>query len=482
MRRFLSERVDYDERLHAVYHQASEVEEADLVPWTAAFGAFLDPSPRVVDVGSGTGRWAAFLADHLGATVIGVEPSSAMRAEAERLSARPSVTYVAGTAEALPVDGAAFDAALLSRVLAHLVDLDTAASEVARSLRPGGMCLISAVFGDRLNDDSPLYRFWPQLRRIDQARYPTLREVLVSFRDAGLSDVTVEPVTSRVAPSLAAYRERAAMRGLSKFEYLTDEEFDRGLAAIDGERGGIDQPVEDRIELLVLKRRPAPVRSAPGRTRRWSTGEVATLRGLYRDATVADDIETVVDAKPVVAARDDDHHCELWLPAGTPTRRPVGLSPRLPRPWVRGDCIVEPGSWDWCSALVIHVPEEWRTTWVLWSPTGAFMGWMVDLDRPLRRDALGFVVDGLQLDLVVNQDRSWRWKDQHELDRAVALGFVTEADAARARAEGDRAVADIEAGRWPFTDEWRTWRPDPGWPAPSLPTGWWRASARDEDQ
>jgi SAM-dependent methyltransferase len=450
------------------------VDDDDLQTWVKLFTSYFDRESVIVDVGSGTGRWCAVLADHLDARVVGVEPSTAMRAESENVSGRPNVTYRPGAADALPVEDGACDGALLSRVLGHIPDLDAAATEVARVVRPGGICLIVGVFSDRLNGDSPLYRFWPQLRRVDGFRYPTLRDVLVSFRDAGFSDITLEPVTQHLGDSLAAYRERAALRGLSKFAYLTDEEFEQGLARIDAAAGVHDEPVVDRLEVLVLRRRPAPPRRVADSSHRWEEGDVVTVRGAYRDATIDADIETIIDAKPMVVARDDDDHLALWFPAFTRTRRPVALSPRLPRPWCRGDGVVVPGSWDWSSTLVIHVPGEWRTTWVLWSSDGSFMGWMVDLDRPLRREDTGFLVDGLQLDLVVDATRRWRWKDQDELDRAVALGFVSEVDAAKARAEGERTIADIEAGRWPFTDEWSTWKADPKWPTPELTASWWR--------
>jgi SAM-dependent methyltransferase len=47
----------------------------------------------VLDVGAGTGRDAAWLASR-GLEVVAVEPSSAMRAEAQRLHASPSIRWI----------------------------------------------------------------------------------------------------------------------------------------------------------------------------------------------------------------------------------------------------------------------------------------------------------------------------------------------------------------------------------------------------
>ena len=114
------------------------------------------------------------------------------------------------------------------------------------------------------------------------------------------------------------------------------------------------------------------------------------------------------------------------------------------------------------------VPGQWRATWVIWTPAWEFLGWYVNLEEPFRRTPLGFDVRDLQLDILVDTERKWRWKDEDELEGSVERGLISEAVARRARAEGAAAIADIERGAWPFTDDMRDWRPDPAWPIPTL--------------
>ena len=59
-----------------------------------------------------------------------------------------------------------------------------------------------------------------------------------------------------------------------------------------------------------------------------------------------------------------------------------------------------------------------------------------------------------------------------ELERAVGLGLVTQAQADSFIAEGKRAVARLQARISPFADDWEMWIPDPAWPIPSLPPNW----------
>lgn len=95
-----------------------------------------EPSPRVVDLGSGTGlssRWAATWAR----SVIGVEPNDDMRSIA---SARPvgSGTYRSGFSFATGVPDAAADIVIAVQAM-HWMEPVSTLAEVARILRPGGV-------------------------------------------------------------------------------------------------------------------------------------------------------------------------------------------------------------------------------------------------------------------------------------------------------------------------------------------------------
>lgn len=107
-----------------------------------ALPGLLDETWTVGDLGCGTGHVAASLAPFV-AQVIAVDGSEAMLAEARRrLAGHDNVQVLHGELEALPVDDAALDAAVLALVLHHLPDPGRALAEVARALRPGGRILV----------------------------------------------------------------------------------------------------------------------------------------------------------------------------------------------------------------------------------------------------------------------------------------------------------------------------------------------------
>ena len=99
----------------------------------------LDGCARVLDVGCGEGQVARPAAAS-GATVVGLDGSSAQLAEAVRRGG--GVHYLRGGATALPVRSGALDAVVLCLVVEHVAELEDLVAETARVLRPGGVALV----------------------------------------------------------------------------------------------------------------------------------------------------------------------------------------------------------------------------------------------------------------------------------------------------------------------------------------------------
>lgn len=107
-----------------------------------AFPALLDPDWVVADLGCGTGIVAEAMAPHVG-RVIGVDTSPYQLKEARRrLRTYGNVELREAALEALPLDSASVDAAVLVLVLHYLPEPRQALREAARVLRPGGRLLV----------------------------------------------------------------------------------------------------------------------------------------------------------------------------------------------------------------------------------------------------------------------------------------------------------------------------------------------------
>ena len=187
-------------------------------------------------------------------------------------------------------------------------------------------------------------------------------------------------------------------------------------------------------------------------------------------------------ARPMRVVADEADRVALWFPRGTrwmapiddPTREWDGdRGKRLAACAARGEWTHRELEWD-VDTLVLTCPDDWHAVWVSWLPGWQPWGWYVNLQQPLSRSAIGFETMDLALDVIVELDRSWRWKDEDELETFVDCGVFGPELAGRLRAEAERVLRRLEHDEPPFAERWHDWRPDPGWELPRLPEGWER--------
>ena len=249
--------VDYDERLHAVYAKGRSMSAQERNGWLQAFERHL-PRHRplaLLDLGAGIGRLTPGLADTFGGPVTGVEPSARMREQAEKNAAHPDVTYLAGSAETIPLPRASCDGALVYFVWHHVADKGMGAQELHRVVRTGGRLLVRTNCSDRM-PDVWWYRWFPRSAEVDRQMYRPFDAVVTDFTGAGWSFVTLDEVDMTSTTTMQEDYGRLRTRALSTFEHLTEEEITDGFAAIEEALGQVpdDTPVTSRSDLLVFER------------------------------------------------------------------------------------------------------------------------------------------------------------------------------------------------------------------------------------
>jgi ubiquinone/menaquinone biosynthesis C-methylase UbiE len=248
-------RLDYDRAADA-YARGRPLPEAAITAWCDAAAPYLgarDQGP-ILDVGAGTGWFAAAFAARFDRVVVAAEPSSGMRGKAVDTRRDPRVRWVAGAAERLPLRPRSTGAAWLSTVIHHFSDLDGAARELARVLVPGSRVLIRSVFSERL-DGITLFRFFPGARRTAES-FPSLARTRDAFAAAGLVHEALTTVPQISAPTLADAAEAlGAMRHAdTTLRTLSDDEFAAGLQAVrEAASSAPPAPVIDDFDLLVLR-------------------------------------------------------------------------------------------------------------------------------------------------------------------------------------------------------------------------------------
>ena len=244
-------RITYDDRTAGAYRAVRELPREGLAAWREAVRAHLRPSPgmTLVDIGAGTGQFATAFRDWFGLDVVAVEPSAAMR------SRIPSgIRTLEGNAGAVPLPDGSADAVWLSLVIHHVPDLEAAAREIRRILRPGAPVLVRQGFPGRL-DGVELVRWFPETARVVEA-YPSVSETCAAFAAAGFRRDALEQVPESDAGSLADLlgRLETLRTADTTLRALTDEEFRRGKERLErAVEGATPECRRNRLDLLVLR-------------------------------------------------------------------------------------------------------------------------------------------------------------------------------------------------------------------------------------
>jgi SAM-dependent methyltransferase len=167
-----------------------------------------------------------------------------------------------GSASALPLPDDSADGAWLSLVIQHIPDLDAAAREIRRVLRPGAPVLMRQGFPDRYEpsgtlrlDGIEIIRWFPETARIANT-FPSLVDTCRAFASAGFRREALEQVREAQPGSLADFLDQVdtLRQADTTLRSLTEEEFRRGKERI---RRAVDagnaETRSNRLDLLVLR-------------------------------------------------------------------------------------------------------------------------------------------------------------------------------------------------------------------------------------
>ena len=251
-------RIGYDEQTAAAYKAVREIPRDGLSEWREAIRRHLRPWPgmTLVDIGAGTGQFAAAFSDWFDVPVLAVEPSAAMRAQIPRT---PGIGVFDGDATRLPLPDNSADAAWLSLVIHHISDLEAAAHEIRRVLRPGAPVLIRGGISGTNYDGIENVRWFPETARTVDT-FPSLDDTCQAFEAAGFHQEALEPVRETYPASLAEFLGQvdALRQADTTLRGLTDEEFLRGKERLRRairrvENTGNAEPRSNWLDLLVLR-------------------------------------------------------------------------------------------------------------------------------------------------------------------------------------------------------------------------------------
>jgi sarcosine/dimethylglycine N-methyltransferase len=213
------------------------------------------PGERLLDIGSGIGGPARWIAAKCGVHVTGVDLTPEFCEAARALNAACGMTdrvaILEGSALDLPVPDVAFDRAYSQNVVMNIADKPRFYREAFRALRPGGMLALSNVCAGEAGE--PYFPVqWATAR--DTSFLATVEQTRTDLAEAGFEIVSFEDTTDA--------HKAAAMRELARLE---SAELPRvSLRLLMGERlremgiNSVRSIADGRLRLVeVLARKPA---------------------------------------------------------------------------------------------------------------------------------------------------------------------------------------------------------------------------------
>ena len=196
-------RISYDEQTAAAFKAVREIPRDGLSEWRDAVRRHLRPSRgmTLVDIGAGTGAFAAAFRDWFDLSVLAVEPSAAMR---DQIPRTPAIRVLEGYAGALPnpmiqltPHGSPLSSTMSrtwkpprTRSAAFSVPVPPSSSDRASRAEERGLKL----------DGVELVRWFPETARMVDT-YPSVTDTCEAFAAAGFHGTLLSGFVRRTRPA-----------------------------------------------------------------------------------------------------------------------------------------------------------------------------------------------------------------------------------------------------------------------------------------
>ena len=201
----------------------------------------------------------------------------------------------------------------------------------------------------------------------------------------------------------------------------------------------------------------------------WKPGEVIAWRGIYN--------QRIWHALPVVVVKDSPTELVLAILPGADGFLTEGYSEGKQNGKRRWDFKDKPWKldrfiWHTNRVLLLLEPQKYYDIEYFWdNESGEFKCFYVNFQLPFQRTPCGIDALDLELDIVVNPDFSWYWKDEDDYQKTIESGLILKEWVQAIEGAKLEVLERLEKRSYPFDNSWLNWRPDPGWPAPKLPAG-----------
>jgi protein associated with RNAse G/E len=200
----------------------------------------------------------------------------------------------------------------------------------------------------------------------------------------------------------------------------------------------------------------------------WKSGDVIAWRGIYRGQ--------IWHAMPTYVVKDTPQELVLTILPGAVCKvdKDYGRKDGK-RIWdfIDTDWKLDDFIWHTNRLIFILEPEKYYSINLFWNhSSNEFVGYYINFQYPYRRNDCGIEAMDLELDIDIEPDLSFRWKDVNDYQKAMECGIIPSDCVQGIEAAKPEILERIENRCYPFDGWWLDWKPDPTWSPPKLPADW----------
>jgi protein associated with RNAse G/E len=202
----------------------------------------------------------------------------------------------------------------------------------------------------------------------------------------------------------------------------------------------------------------------------WNPGDVIVWRAIFRNR--------IWNALAVIIVKDTPEEIILTLlpeaECMTETDYAKGKK-NGKRRWDFKDEFwkLEKYSWRTNRLLFLLAPEKYYSIIYFWNgTTNEFRCYYINFQLPFRRSPLGIDTLDLELDLVIDPNFLYRWKDLDEYEQAIEAGIILPGWVDEIETAKLEVLDRLAKRQYPFDGSWLSWKPDPNWLPPKLAENW----------
>jgi protein associated with RNAse G/E len=202
----------------------------------------------------------------------------------------------------------------------------------------------------------------------------------------------------------------------------------------------------------------------------WKPGDVVLGRGVFN--------HRVWTAVPVIVVKDTSEEIAMTLLPGTECMTETDYAKGKKdgkRRWdfKYKDWNLAPFLWRTNRTLILLEPNRFYSIRLNWhQDNNQFVGYYVNFQLPFQRSRFGFDTLDLELDIVVQPDFSFEWKDVDDYEKGIEVGIILPEWAKEIENAKPEILGRLEKRHYPFDGSWLDWMPDPSWSPPRLPNDW----------